>query len=70
MTASRINENSILKNQAKFTTVNSRKISHNPLLTRKDANSFFVFRWPEINAEVPASKTNIGAHKCVIQRVK
>jgi hypothetical protein len=52
-----------LKNQLKLTMVCSRMISHIPLLTRKMASSFFVLRWPEMNAEVPASKINIGAQK-------
>ena len=50
--------------------VSSRKISHNPLLTRNTDNSFLVFRCPDIKADVPANNTNIGAQKWVIQRVK
>lgn len=50
--------------------VSSRKISHNPLLIRNTYNSFLVFRCPDMKADVPANKTNIGAQKWVIHRVK
>ena len=66
----KINEKCILKNQAKFTTVSSRKINQRPRFKRKIESSPFPFRSPTKKAEVPARKTKTGAQKCVIQRVK
>src|SRR5579871_5462668 len=60
----------ILKFHPKLTTVISRNINHKPRFKRKTDNSFLVFFCPMIYAEVPASNMNIGAQKCVIQRVK
>src|SRR5215217_5529350 len=60
----------ILKVHPKFTTVNSKKINHSPRVKRKNDNSFFVFRCPVKNAEVPARNMNTGAQKCVIHLVK
>src|SRR5258708_37993187 len=54
-------ENAGLKNQAKFKTVNSRKTSHRPLFKRNADNSFLFLFSPYKKAEVPASKTNVGA---------
>ena len=48
----------------------SIKINQRPRFRRKLDNSFLDFLLPTINAEVPAKKQNIGAQKCVINRVK
>ncbi len=47
----------------------STSISHNPRVRRKADNSFFDFLNDCKKAEVPERKTNVGAHRCVIQRV-
>ena len=58
------------KNQAKFTTVNSRNISHKPLVSKNLDNAFLPFRCPTRKAEVPDRNINAGAQKWVIHRVK
>jgi len=46
-------------------------MSQRPRVKRNQESSFFVLpRRVERNAPVPARKTNVGAQKCVIQRVK
>ena len=59
-----------LKLHAKLITTVSNSISQRPRFIRKVASSFFVFLSPTKKAEVPARKTNTGAQKFVIHRVK
>lgn len=56
--------------QAKVTMTASTKISHKPRVKRNHATCFLLVWTPYKNADVPARKTNTGAQKCVIQRVK
>src|SRR4051812_6253066 len=52
-------------------SVSSRMISHSPRVKRNHESSPFVLpRLRDKNAPVPASSMNVGAQKCVIQRVK
>ena len=56
--------NLISKNNPKLTTVNSSRISHSPLFSKKFLVSGMLFFFlKERYAEVPARKTKIGAHK-------
>jgi hypothetical protein len=50
--------------------VSSININQRPLVIKKMLSSFFDFRADCRNAEVPDKKTNTGAQKCVIHRVK
>ncbi len=61
---------SMSKYQAKLTIVSSIKTNQSPRFKRKLDNSDLDFLLPTINAEVPAKKQNVGAQKCVINRVK
>src|SRR5215204_1151509 len=58
------------KESAKLISVSSSRINHNPLLRRNETafacSSFLHNR----KTETPDRKTKVGAHKCVIQRVK
>ena len=59
------------KNIPKFTTVNSSSSNQMPRFIRNFlVSTIFLSFWNERKAEVPARKTKMGAHKCVIQRVK
>ena len=56
---------------AKLIKVSSKIINHNPRLNKKFLLvTMFAFLLNESQAETPDRKTNVGAHKWVIQRVK
>ena len=62
-------ERSNLNCHPKRIIVNSRMINKIPRINKNEkvcADPFFL---KYINAEMPVSQINIGAHKCVIQRV-
>src|SRR5882724_5895451 len=59
------------KNRMKRSTVSSRKMSHKPRVSRnRDSCAFVLFLPSHKHAPIPAVKANVGAQKCVIQRVK
>src|SRR3569833_2478979 len=58
------------KFQPRLATTNSSSISQIPRFNKKADNSFLLFLCPTRKADVPVSSRNIGAQKCVIQRVK
>ena len=55
---------------AKLITAKSTAISQRPLCTRKRLSCFLERRVPARLAEIPLRKTNNGAQKCVIHRVR
>src|SRR5262245_3595868 len=60
-----------LKNIANRTTVSSSNTSQKPRVQRnRESCSILRPRLNQRNAPTPAVKANVGAHICVIQRVK
>jgi hypothetical protein len=53
----------MLKNQAKFITVSSRKISQIPRVSKNIDSAFLPFLVPTRKAEVPDKNINKGAQK-------
>jgi hypothetical protein len=71
ITPNKITPNFISNHTPKLTSVNSRKISQRPLVSKNFRVLLILsFFFMDIKAETPERNTKVGAHKCVIQRVK
>ncbi len=55
---------------ASVTITSSANTSHKPLEIKNPLSCFLLFLKPCKYAEVPDKKTNTGAQKCVIHRVR